>query len=301
MNSPIFPSPLRLGDRIAIVSPAGIINPDYVDGAMSLLQAQGWDPYVTPHALGRQGSYSGTCHDRLTDIAEALADNRTRAILCSRGGYGAVHLLDSFPVDLMLDDPRWLIGFSDISVLHAIMSANGIVSIHAPMCKHLSSHGTDTDSLTLFDILRGHRPQYNMASDTRSITGQATGPVVGGNLAVLQALISTPYDVLSRPGTILLVEDIAEPIYKIERIFYQLQLCGILDHINGLILGQFTEYTPDRNHNDVYEAILPLVADKKIPVAVNFPAGHVDHNMPIPMSAVATLNIDDKNTTLAFY
>ncbi len=301
MSAIIFPRPLVERDRIAILSPAGIINPDYVDGAIKALRTQGWDAYATTNALGRYGSYSGTSAERLTDFNEVLEDPTTRAILCSRGGYGAVHLLHDFPIDKFKDDPRWLIGFSDISAIHALLSTNGIASIHASMAKHLTlSDGTDSDSTALFGILRGNLPEYTLPTDFRSICGKASGRLIGGNLAVLQALINTPYDIISNPDTILFIEDIAEPIYKVERILYQLRLSGVLSNLSGLIIGQFTEYTSDRNHNDMYDAILPLVSDLNIPIAVNFPVGHVSHNLPLIESAYSHLTISTEHTTLSF-
>ncbi|MDE7397184.1 MAG: LD-carboxypeptidase, partial [Muribaculum sp.] len=292
---------LNAGDRIAILSPAGIINPDYVEGAIKTLRTQGWDAYATKHALGRNGTYSGTPVERLADFNEALDDPTTRAILCSRGGYGAIHLLRDFPIDKFKSDPRWLIGFSDISALHALLSTNGIASIHASMAKHLTLFSEDDpDSTALFRILRGNLPEYTLSSDYRSICGNASGRLVGGNLAVLQALINTPYDIISLPDTILFIEDIAEPIYKVERILYQLRLSGVLHKLSGLIIGQFTEYSPDRNHTDMYDALLPLVSDLGIPVAVNFPVGHVNHNLPLIESAYCHLTITTDTTKLSF-
>ncbi|MDE6832270.1 MAG: LD-carboxypeptidase, partial [Muribaculaceae bacterium] len=131
------PLPLRPGASIAILSPASVINPDYVDGAAATIRRLGYRPLVMPHTLGRSGSYSATAADRLADLTDALTDPSIRAIICSRGGYGAVHLLLSLATLPIESAPKWLVGFSDISALHALMQKHGVQSIHAPMMKHI--------------------------------------------------------------------------------------------------------------------------------------------------------------------
>ena len=125
MKRVTFPAPLREGDRIAIVSPASSIDNRLVDEAIPVIMSQGWTPVVMPSALGSHGSYSATRRERLNDLTEALCDPTIRAVMCSRGGYGAVHLIDSLPADAVKADPKWLIGFSDISALHSFMSSLG--------------------------------------------------------------------------------------------------------------------------------------------------------------------------------
>lgn len=299
--SVIFPRPLRPGDRIAIVSPASKIDASVVEGVLPVLREQGLMPEVYPHALGVSGTYSGTMENRLADLTDALADPGIRAIMCSRGGYGAVHLLDKISPELIKADPKWIVGFSDISALHALMSRNGIASIHSSMCRHLGAYGGgDEDSKSLFGILRGDMPSYCVDSHSWNKDGNAVGPVLGGNLAVLSALIGTPYDIIDREGSILFIEDIAEPIYKVERILYQMRLAGVFDRINGLIVGQFTEYRPDANYSDMLTMIHDMTSDLDIPVAYDFPIGHVSHNLPLIESAPARLTVTNATTCLCY-
>lgn len=295
-KSIIYPQPLKAGDRIAIVSPASIINPDYVAGAAETLRRQGWEPVVYPHALGANGSYSGSVADRMGDMTAALTDESIRAVLCSRGGYGAVHLLEELSAMNLRKDAKWIIGFSDISALHAMMASQGVASVHASMCKHLALHPDDDASQSLFEILRGGLPKYCVESHRANRRGVATGRIAGGNMAVLGGLIGSKYDLFSMYGddTILFIEDIAEPIYKIERILYQLRLAGVLSRLNGLIVGRFTEYKADRNYNDMYEMIADMVAQYDYPVAFDFPIGHVDENLPIVESAMVTLSVGER-------
>ncbi|WP_295731237.1 LD-carboxypeptidase [uncultured Muribaculum sp.] len=298
----IFPRPLRKGDKIAIISPASIINPDYVAGACEWISAHGYVPVVEPHALGENGSYSGTLDERLADIDVALSDPDVRVVLCSRGGYGVVHLLPRFPVGQWLDDPRWLVGFSDISALHALLNSHGVVSIHASMCKALALHeADDADNLRLFSILQGEHPIYEVAPHPLNLPGTASGRLLGGNLAVISALISTPVSPFAAPEeTILFIEDIAEPIYKVERIIWQLRLCGFLDRVAGVIVGRFTDYRPDRNHTDMYSMLAPMLSTLRCPVAFGFPVGHVAHNLPLLSGAPATLSVSMDAVNLVF-
>lgn len=293
-----YPRPLNPGDKIAILSPASIINPQYVEAAAATIAAAGWTPAVYPNALGHSGSYSGSKSQRLDDLTHALTDPSVRAILCSRGGYGAVHLLDDLSRLPLADDPKWIIGFSDISALHALMQSKGIASLHASMAKQLAKGGENPLNQRLFSILCGEMPSYQFDPDPRNRRGVATGRLAGGNLAVLGGLIGTPYDLL-RPDTLLFIEDIAEPVYKVERILYQLRLRGVLQRLRGLIVGRFTEYRPDANYRDMEDMIAEMTAPYTYPVAFNIPVGHIDDNIPLIEGATATLTVTPDTVTLA--
>ncbi len=295
-----MPAPLRKGDKIAICSPAGIIKPEYVEGAAKVLREQGWEPVIMPHTLGKWGNYSGTDNERYSDLAAALTDPEIRAVLCSRGGYGVVHLMDRLNTLPVADDPKWVIGFSDISALHALLATKGVASIHGSMTSHVMLGPDDVDNASLFAILHGEKPVYTFPSFKYDRCGVASGRLYGGNVAVLAELINTPYDIL-KPDTILFVEDIAEPIYKIERIFYQLRLSGVLANIRGLIVGQFTDYKPDENYEDMESMIRDMVAPYSYPVAFNAPIGHVFHNIPLIESAQVTLKVSPSGTNSIIY
>ena len=150
----LTPRPLRRGDRIAIVSPAGIIKPQIVYNCLPVLADRGWIPYVGENTFNREGTYAGTDDERYSDLETAFLDPDTRAIICARGGYGAVHLLDRLDRLPLRDDPKWVVGYSDISALHALMTRKGIKSLHAQMTKHIAQFsGKDGDSHLLFDKL----------------------------------------------------------------------------------------------------------------------------------------------------
>ncbi|MDE7389230.1 MAG: LD-carboxypeptidase [Muribaculaceae bacterium] len=285
------PAPLRPGDVVAILSPASAIDPALVAGAVDALRALGFEPRVMPHACGRAGSYSASAADRLADLRAALADPSVKAIMCSRGGYGAVHLLGQ------VEPPRrpvWLIGFSDISALHALWYHSGIRSVHGSMARHLALFPpSDPANRAMLSLLTtGHQPGYEWDATANAVNrpGCVRGTIVGGNLAVLGGLVGTPLSLLL-PDTILVIEDIAEPIYKVERILHQLRLADVLPRLRGLVVGRFTDYRPDANHSSMEEMIADIIAPYGYPVAYGAPFGHFDGNLPFLQGADVTLTV----------
>lgn len=296
----IFPKPLSEGDLIVICSPAGPIAEAKVYGARDVLEAQGWRVRIAPHTLGKWGNYSGTDQERYDDLAGALLDPEVRAIVCSRGGYGVVHIMERLSKLDLRNDPKWIVGFSDISALHALMATNGISSIHASMAGHIMKGASDPDNAALFAILRGERDAVSFPSSTYDRPGIATGRLVGGNLAVLADLIDTRFD-LFKPDTVLFIEDVAEPIYKIERILYQLRLSGVLPNLAGLIVGRFTEYKADNSYKTMEQMVSDMVAPYGYPVAFEVPVGHVDHNIPLIENAKVTLKVTNTDSNHLIY
>lgn len=296
----IIPAPLVPGSLIAIASPASIVDPTYVIRAAEALTSSGFRVRIMPHALGCAGSFAGNRYQRLADFTEAFSDPEVRAILCSRGGYGCIQLigeLDSLP---LRDDPKWLIGFSDVTALHALMFRHGIASIHASMAKSLALHPLDAEpNRSLLRILRG-----DLAHDpVRAAISPDSGPriVIGGNMALLQALIGTPFDMMSNAierakstsapdasnaDIVLFIEDISEPLYRVNRMLWQMKLAGWFDNISRLVVGQFTNYRPDANYTDANAMIRDFFADTDIPVTFDAPIGHTDSNRPILLGPV---------------
>ncbi len=286
----IKPAPLREGDMIAIISPATTVKEEYITGAADMLRREGFRVEVMPSANGpADGSYASCFESRLADLRNALLDPDVKCILCARGGYGCNHLLPYISPKEIRENPKWLIGFSDISALHALWLTSGVASLHAPMAKHLTLLPSDDPATSaMLAILRGEQDvDYIVKPSPYNRLGEATGRLQGGNLAVLNGLAATPYDILwVQPGedVILFIEDISEGIYAVERMLIRLDLAGVLSRIKGLIVGQFTEYRPDRNFPTMEEMISTLLKRRgidNIPVAFNFPTGHVDCNLPL--------------------
>ena len=268
------------------------------DGAAAAIAAAGFVPLIMPGAKGSCGSFSAPAADRLADLQAAVDNPAVKAIICGRGGYGAVHLLDR----LRLTRPVWLAGFSDISALHALWHINGFRSIHSSMAKELTRSlcpGNEAN-LRLFEILRtGHMPPIQFDAHPLNRPGTARGTLRGGNLAVLDGLVGTPFDLLTLPDTILVIEDIAEPIYKVERMLWRLKLAGVFDRLGGLVVGRFTDYRPSADWSDIYSMIASAVAGYSFPVAFNAPIGHIDANLPFVQGASVCLSVDGVRSVVA--
>lgn len=302
----ITPAPLRPGDRIAIISPASRVKDEYVDGAARLLRERGFDVRVMPSALGpADGSYASSLRSRISDLSDALTDSSVKCILCARGGYGCIHLLQQMATEEVRSNPKWLIGFSDVSALHALWLKSGVRSIHGPMAKHLTLHPEDESTKALLALMTGSPMHYTVAPHPYNRAGHASGTLRGGNLAVLNSLAATPYDILTaseEEDVILFIEDISEAIYAVERMLVRLDLAGVLRRVKGLIIGQFTEYRPDANYasmDDMISALLSRCEITGIPVAFNFPTGHVDFNLPLVEGEKVIFKVNSGEVTLS--
>ncbi len=303
----IYPEKLRKGDKVAIISPATTVKREYVEGAAALLTRHGLKPVVMPSALGpASGTFAASEEDRLADLKNALHNPEVKAILCARGGYGCVHLLPHFSDEEIRENAKWIIGFSDISAFHALWHRAGVASIHGPMAKHMTLLGDDDPcTKALLDILQVNpEMDYHVAPHPFNRSGRATGRLLGGNLAVLNGLAATDLDMLTGldpDGVILFLEDIAEPIYKVERVLYRLWLSGVLKRIRALVIGQFTEYNPTPNHSgmeEMIQALLVRLGIDNIPVVFNFPTGHVDYNLPLIEGDNVMLEVSESEVTL---
>lgn len=301
------PQCLKPGDSVAIIAPASIVNPDYIDGAAQFFANHGFNPIVMPHAKGpADGSFAASLANRTNDIIEAYQNTDIKAILCARGGYGCNRLLQQIPLEVIAQNPKWLIGFSDISALHALSLRAGVVSLHAPMAKHLTLLPDDHYCThALMRILTEGLPiEYVAPNHPLNRCGEAQGILVGGNLAVINGLAATPFDPIAFDpkdnGLILFIEDISEAIYAVERMLVRLQLSGLLGNVKALLVGQFTEYKADRNHPDMETMIARLFENVDTPpvIAYGFPAGHTDDNLPLPLGAIASLSVTSDATTL---
>lgn len=302
MHVAMIPPSLRAGDRVAIVSPASSIDPGLIDGAARMLAQEGYEPVVMPHAKGKCGSFSATASERLADMMSALEDDSIRAVLCSRGGYGAVHLLeelDALPAGCF---NKWLVGFSDITALHCLWIRKGVASLHGAMAKYLMRGNDFQYYAREMGILSGagdKMRRYAFKGHAYNFKGECTGRVVGGNLAVLGGLVGTPFDPVGA-GDILFIEDIAEPIYKVERILWQLRLRGVFDRIGGLMVGAFTEYRPSADHPDMETMINRFMGAYDFPRAYGIPSGHIEENSPLILGSEATLAVGDSSVDLRY-
>ena len=292
--------------HLRIISPSGAIDPVYIDQAAARLRSWGHEVSEGAHARGAWGRFAGTDEERLSDLVAALADPSVDAILCSRGGYGLQRIIDQIPP---ITKP--VIGFSDITVLHQLSAISSQQSVHAIMCKHIATLPEDSEPLmALRRALNGEPLSYSVAPHPMNRLGEANAPVFGGNLSVLYGLQGTPYSLqqsaissqpsaISSQAPILLIEDVGERHYHIDRMMRNLKMSGVLAQIGGLIVGQFTDCEDDPAMNcTVYETIKEAVAEYDYPVLFNAPFGHVEHNLPIWFGKEAHLSVTAEGSVL---
>lgn len=301
MNVLKLPPSLHEGDKVVILSPSGKIDRSFLKGAQKRLESWGLRAVLSKHAGSSSGRYAGTIKQRLEDFQAAMDDKEVKAILCSRGGYGAIHIMNKLNFDRFGQHPKWMIGFSDITALHNLFQQNGFASLHAPMARHLTVEPEDDPcTLHLKEILFGNRPAYSVKKHVLNHKGTARGTLRGGNMAVFHGLHGTPYD-LPAEGTILFIEDISERPHSIERMMYNLKLGGVLERLSGLIIGQFTEYEEDHSlGKELYRALADMVKEYDYPICFNFPVGHVTNNLPLIEGAEVELTVGKKSVELVF-
>ena len=281
--------------HIRIISPSGVIDPSFIDGAATRLRAWGYIVSEGAHARDAWGRFAGTDEHRLADIVDAINDPEVDLILCSRGGYGLQRIIDRVPP---ITKP--LIGFSDITALHQAAGLNAQPTLHAIMCKHIATLPEDSEPiLALREALAGETLNYRWQSHPLNRFGKACAPIIGGNLSVLYGLQATPYSLPAAQRSILLIEDIAERHYHIDRMMRNLRMSGVLANISGLIVGQFSDCDDDPLMSQtVYQTIKEAVADYDYPVIFNAPVGHVERNMPLWIHGHTTIDCSAEGVLL---
>lgn len=297
----MIPSFLRAGDNIRIVSPSGAIQPGFIDGATKLLSSWGLKVTEGKYARTEYGRFSGTKDERVADLQQALDDPNVKAILCSRGGYGLAQIIDKIDFTSFAKSPKWLIGFSDITILHNAITALGIASMHGIMTKYLTELPEESDQITSFkNLLFGAPSNFSIKPEAENRLGRAEGKLIGGNLSVMMGMRSTPFD-LDFNNNILFIEDVGEKPYQIDRMIQSLRLSGVLKQISGLVVGQFSDYDEDPlMMQSVAEIILAAVSEYDYPVCFNFPAGHVDYNLSFVLGEQAELFVETDKVHLNY-
>lgn len=279
--------------HIHILSPSGAIDPSYIDGAAARLRSWGFRVSEGKHARGSWGRFSGTDEERLDDLTHALQDPTIDYILCARGGYGLQRIISQL-LPLNSQHPT-IIGFSDITELHQWSLAQGQASLHGLMCKHLTELPEDSEMIANWRKAIDNQPlRYEVPAHPLNRAGEVQGTLIGGNLSVLYGLQGTPYGLSMHDArcTILFIEDIAERHYHIDRMMQNLKMSGVLSQIKGLVVGQFSDCDDDPGmHESIYETIRRAVKDYDYPVLFDFPAGHVERNMPLWMGKPTTLKV----------
>ena len=297
----IKPDYLKAGDKVALISPSYYTPMENVEKTADVLRNWGLEPIIGPN-VGKvvDGKYAGTVDERISDIRWALNEPTVKAIICNRGGYGTIQLIDKLTLEELKATPKWLVGFSDISTLHGLLSRAGVMSIHGTMSSFLAKGGSDATSTLMRDLLLGNVPRYELPAHKENITGRASGVLVGGNLCTFAPNLGSQADATKGQDLILFVEEVEESMHNIDRQMRILQMNGVLDRCKGIILGEFTDCGSEFTFESV-EAMLHVMLEKyNIPVLCGFPGGHGDVNLPLVMGAPVTIDVRNDGTTLQF-
>lgn len=283
----IVPPNLKPGDTVGITSPAGYITITEIQSAVGKLKEWGYKVKVG-NTIGRRAfNFGGTDEERLTDLQQMLDDPNIKAILCARGGYGLVRIIDSIDFKKFTAKPKWIIGFSDISVLHSHIHNNyGIATLHSKMCNSFPDDWTKVEPIqidtinSIADCLAGKKMKYTALPTAFNRPGEATGELVGGNLKTIESLSASNSDI-NTDGKILFVEDTMEKLYSIDRMFWNLKRSGKLNKLAGLVVGGF-KIKPDDPGDEfgysVGEIVSAKIKEFTYPVCFDFPVGHQKNN-----------------------
>ncbi len=296
----IAPPALQSGDLVYLCAPAKAVEESYILAAEKWLTHIGLRSIRSKNLTGRHHYFSGSAHERLADLQEGIDHPEVKAIWCARGGYGSVQLVDSLQWASFIREPKWLIGFSDICVLHHKIQSVGIQSMHATMALNIEKNSAASKT-RLKELLFGEKTPFAIAPHRQNKFGKASGGLIGGNLSIIYSMLATPerYDF---NGAILFIEDLAEHLYHIDRMLYALRKNGSLAQISGLIIGGLTdlEDTDIPFGKSVEELILAHFDYRKIPICFDFPAGHIDDNQALLLGAKVELEVSERQCLLSY-
>jgi muramoyltetrapeptide carboxypeptidase len=298
----ILPPFLRPGDTIGIVCPAGYMPLEKAQTCIDVLQTWGYRVRTGKTLGGPSDTYfSATDDQRLADLQEMLDDPQINAILCGRGGYGLTRIIDRIDLTRFAARPKWIIGFSDITVLHThILARCGISTLHGPMAGAFNDGGaTGAGVESLRRTLAGGKGSYSASAHPFNRYGSAEGMLIGGNLALLAHLIGSASEPDTR-GCILFLEDVGEYLYNIDRMLHQLRRSGKLDHLAGLLVGGFTEWkdTTRPFGATAEEIVRDVVGDVPYPVGFGFPVSHGKENVALKVGATYRMQVSPAGTVL---
>jgi len=278
-----IPPYLKLGDTIGITCPAGFMMPDEIQPAVTVMKSWGFNVRIGKTVGMRNFTFGGTDAERVSDLQQMLDDSSIQAIMCARGGYGCVRIIDQLDWQKFAEKPKWIVGFSDITVLHAQLNHQyHIASIHSKMCNSFpdrpdqAERGQWDSILSIQAALTGRAISYPVVYDKSNRPGSGQGILTGGNCKTIESLAGSASDLIT-DGMILFLEDVGEYLYSIDRMFYNLKRSGKLSKLNGLLIGAFRVKPDDPGEEfgqSVYNIVLNHVVEYRYPVCFNFPVGH---------------------------
>lgn len=304
MKKIIFPKSLKKGDKIAVISPAGAVDASQMEKGIEMIKSRGFEPVLGEHLYTRFSNgynYAGTEQERIKDINWALNDTEIRAVWASRGGYGCQHLIQHLKMKGFTENPKWYIGYSDNTVIQSYLLKKGFVSIHGQTIKTSSFGVTDESYDLIFDILKGKTPKYSLESHQFNKEGNIEGELIGGNLALVYALLGTKFS-FDFKDKILFIEDIGENFYALDRMIMSLELAGVFSKIKGLIIGGMTNMGDEKENKSYEESfdefacklISERISKYKFPVVFGFPNGHIKDNRPLLIGGQVKMKVGTK-------
>ena len=307
MEKYLRPEFLKKGDTVALLAMASCPKPEALKAQYWRDVLEGWGLKIK---MGRHiadvlpGDFAGTPEDRAADIEEALRDPEVKALISFRGGYGSMHTIAALDKSLLVKYPKWIVGFSDITIFHAMLSSRRIESLHGAM-PSLNSFGGEKDAdiseKFLHDALFGCLEGYTVGAHEYSRPGKARGRLFGGNLALMISTLGTPVENHFDEDTILFIEDIDERMYTVDRMLNTLRLGGYLKRLKGLIIGQFTDIGgQDEWQRGVLDLINDYTKDLDCPVLYGFPCGHEHPNYSLYEGREVELSVDESGGSLKF-
>ncbi len=304
----VLPAFLQSGDVVALVATARFVDQNLVDEACKFLESAGFIPLVLDGLLNREDQYAGSDENRANLINEAYSNPNVKAILCMRGGYGTVRIIEFLNADIIGANPKWIVGYSDVTVLHSFLGTKNMASLHAIMPVSFNNSSNDSQS-NLVHALKGKLKSYKGISVDSYRTGDAKGILRGGNISVLYSL-SGSFLHQSQPGTILFIEDLDEYLYHLDRMMMNFKLNGWFDTIDGLIVGglsdmkdntvEFGFSTENPFGKTAKEIILEYVEGYDFPVCFDFPAGHTFRNLPLFLNRSVSLEVRENSVDLVW-
>ncbi|MDI3318142.1 S66 peptidase family protein [Pinibacter soli] len=302
----IIPPYLKPGDVIGITSPAGFITADEIKPAIQQMENWGFKVKVGQTIGKRDFTFGGTDAERANDLQEMMDDNSIKAIMCARGGYGMVRIIDNLNFSNFKSNPKWIIGFSDITVMHSQLSHMGIASVHSKMCNSFPDNFATAEPIQIDTILsiskalKGEKMRYEITPNEKNVVGIAEGVLVGGNLKTIESLAGSASDIKTE-GKILFVEDTGEYLYSIDRMFWNLKRTGKLNNLAGLIVGGFKIKPDDPGEafgKTVQEIVTEKIAAFNYPVCFDFPVGHQKNNFALKCGIKHRLEIGSVRCSL---
>lgn len=304
-NIDVYPMKNKLpilikGDEIKIVSSARKISNDDLEGAIKFLKENGFNPSLGSNLFKSHNQFAGSDQERLDDLQNAMDDPQLKAIWMARGGYGTHRIISKLDLTQFMKHPKWVIGYSDVTVLHCFLNRNGFASLHATMPINFKNQSMESFTKTLSTI-KGSSPSYTIATHPKNIQGQAKGKVLGGNLSILYSL--TGSEILPNlRNAILFFEDLDEYLYHIDRMMMNLELSGVLNSISGVLIGGLSNMNDNAipYGKSADEIVYEHLSKLGIPICFGFPAGHQKENLPLIFGVEAELIVSENEVTLSY-